>query len=86
MVLHQRDKPYNFRHKFLVKSSNVKSENYATYMVSFVGPRIWETIVVVRQNTISLEVFKENKMDSRILEIAFVELAKSMLKVLVSAI
>ena len=55
-------------------------------MVSFFGPRIWETILVVRQNTISPEVFKENKMDSRILEIAFVELAKSMLKVLVSAI
>lgn len=49
----------------MVKSSNVKSENYATYMVSFVGPRIWETIVVVRQNTISLEVFKGKKMDSR---------------------
>ena len=54
-------KPYNLRNKFLVKSNNVRSENYGTHTASFVGPRIWNTLPKVCQNTNSLLVFKENK-------------------------
>ena len=34
------EKPYNERHKFLVKSNNARSANYGTHTASFVGPRI----------------------------------------------
>ena len=45
------DTPYNLRHKFLVKSINVRYVNYGTHTASFVDPRIWETIPEVCQNT-----------------------------------
>lgn len=55
-----KDKLYNLRHKFLVKSKNVRSVNYGTHTASFIGPRIWDTIPEVCQNTNSLLAFKEN--------------------------
>ena len=33
-----KDRPYNLRHKFLVKSKNVRSVNYGTHTASFIGP------------------------------------------------
>ena len=53
------DKLYILRHKFLVKSNNVRSVNYGTQTACFFGPRIWGTIPKVFQNTNSLLVFKE---------------------------
>ena len=55
-----KDKPYNLRHKFLVKSNNVRSVNHGAHTASFIGPRIRDTIPEVHQNTNSLLVFKEN--------------------------
>ena len=32
------EKPFNLRHKFLVKSNNVRSVNYGTNATYFAGP------------------------------------------------
>ena len=53
------DKPCYCRYKFLVKISNIKSVRYGTYMASFIGPRIWNTIPEDCQNKDSLKVFEE---------------------------
>ena len=48
-VFQIEDKPYNPRHKFLIKSNNVRSVNSGTHTASFVGSRIWYTILEVCQ-------------------------------------
>lgn len=54
VIFQIEDKPYNFRHKFLVKSKNVKSVNYGAHTRSFLGSRICDTKSAACQNTVSL--------------------------------
>ena len=39
-----KEKPYNLRYNFLVKSNDVRSANYGAPTSFFVGPRIWDTV------------------------------------------
>ena len=54
------DMPHNLRHTFLVRINNVRSAYYGNNAATFFGPRIWDIISEVCQNTNSLLVFKEN--------------------------
>ena len=51
---------YNFQHDFFIKRHNVQSVYYGTETVSFVGPKIWNTLPKGCYEVTSLKRFKEN--------------------------
>ena len=50
----------NFQHDFFIKGHNVQSVYYGTETVSFVGPKIWNTLPKGCYEATSLKRFKEN--------------------------
>ena len=53
------DQPYNLRNDFKIRTGNVNTVTYGTETVSFIGPRIWNTLPNECKNASSLKEFKE---------------------------
>ena len=51
---------YNFRHDFLIKRCNIRSVYYGTETASFIGPKIWNTLLYNSKDATSLKSFKVN--------------------------
>ena len=54
------DRNYNFRHDVLIKRCNSRSVYFGTEIVSFIGPKIWDTLPNSCKDATSLKSFKEN--------------------------